>query len=370
LAACVWSESLNVSLHIASLLKAGVVWVNCTNLFDAACGFGGYRESGFGREGGREGLLEYLEPTWFKEAPPLQAKPLAIGQPPEQLASTSDPAIDRTVKLYIGGKQARPDSGYSFEVRGADGRLLGEAPLGNRKDIRNAVEAARKASGWGKATAHNRAQVLFYIAENLSQRREEIARRLSGVVGMKQAEAEVSLGIERIFSYAAWADKFDGAVHNPPFRNVALAMKEPIGTMGIICPANAPLLGFLSLVMPAISMGNTVIAIPSEKYPLITSDLYQIFETSDLPDGVVNIVTGRAPELLKTLAEHDDVDAIWCFTDEAGAAAAKSLSVGNLKQVFTNEGRVIDWLRTEQAEGRWYLDHAVQVKNIWVPYGE
>jgi aldehyde dehydrogenase (NAD+) len=370
LAACVWSESLNVSLHIASQLKAGVVWVNCTNLFDAACGFGGYRESGFGREGGREGLLEYLEPAWFKEAPPLQAKPLAIDQQADQLASTSDPAIDRTVKLYIGGKQARPDSGYSFEVRGADGRLLGEAPLGNRKDIRNAVEAARKASGWGKATAHNRAQVLYYIAENLSQRREEIALRLSGVVGKKQAEAEVSLGIERIFSYAAWADKFDGAVHNPPFRNVALAMKEPIGTMGIICPADAPLLGFLSLVMPAISMGDTVIAIPSEKYPLITSDLYQIFETSDLPDGVVNMVTGRAHELLKTLAEHDDVDAIWCFTDEAGAAAAKSLSVGNLKQVFTNEGRVIDWFRTEQAEGRWYLDHAVQVKNIWVPYGE
>jgi aldehyde dehydrogenase (NAD+) len=370
LAACVWSESLNVSLHIASQLKAGVVWVNCTNLFDAACGFGGYRESGFGREGGREGLLEYLEPVWFKEAPPLQAKPPAIDQQADQLASTSDPAIDRTVKLYIGGKQVRPDSGYSFEVRGADGRLLGEAPLGNRKDIRNAVEAARKASGWGKATAHNRAQVLYYLAENLSQRREEIASRLSGVVGMKQAEAEVSLGIERIFSYAAWADKFDGAVHNPPFRNVALAMKEPIGTAGIICPADAPLLGFLSLVMPAISMGNTVITVPSEKYPLITGDLYQIFETSDLPDGVVNMVTGRASELLKTLAEHDDVDAIWCFTDEAGAAAAKSLSVGNLKQVFTNEGRAIDWFRTEQAEGRWYLDHAVQVKNIWVPYGE
>jgi aldehyde dehydrogenase (NAD+) len=370
LAACVWSESLNVSLHIASQLKAGVVWVNCANLFDAACGFGGYRESGFGREGGREGLLEYLEPVWFKEAPTLQATPLALDQPPEQLASHSDPAIDCTVKLYIGGKQARPDSGYSFEVRGADGRLLGEAPLGNRKDIRNAVEAARKASGWGKTTAHNRAQVLYYIAENLSQRREEIARRLSGVVGMRQAEAEVGLGIERIFFYAAWADKFDGAVHNPPFRNVALAMKEPIGTVGIICPADAPLLGFLSLVMPSISMGNTVIAVPSEKYPLITGDLYQIFETSDLPDGVVNIVTGRAPELLKTLAEHDDVDAIWCFTDEAGAAAAKSLSVGNLKQVFTNEGRTIDWFRKEQAEGRWYLDHAVQVKNIWVPYGE
>jgi aldehyde dehydrogenase (NAD+) len=370
LAACVWSESINVSLHVAAQLKAGVVWVNCTNMFDAACGFGGYRESGFGREGGREGLLEYLEPVWFKEAPPVRATPLAIEQPPEHPPGFGDPAIDRTVKLYIGGKQARPDSGYSIEVRAADGRLLGEAPLGNRKDIRNAVEAARKAESWGKATAHNRAQVLYYIAENLSQRREEVVGRLSAVVGKKQAESEVELGIQRVFSYAAWADKFDGAVHNPPFRNVALAMKEPIGTVGIVCPADTPLLGFLSLVMPAISTGNTVVAIPSEKYPLIAGDLYQVFETSDLPDGVVNIVTGRASELLKTLAEHDDVDAIWCFTDEAGAAAAKALSVGNLKQVFTNEGRAIDWFDTKQGEGRWFLDHAVQVKNIWVPYGE
>jgi len=370
LAACVWSESINVSLHVAAQLKAGVVWVNCTNLFDAACGFGGYRESGFGREGGREGLVEYLEPAWFKQAPPLRAKPLAIDQPPDQRVNFAAPPIDRTVKLYIGGKQARPDSGYSMAVHGADGRLLGEAPLGNRKDIRNAVEAARKAEGWSKVTAHNRAQVLYYIAENLSQRGEEIASRLSDVVGKKQAEAEISLGIERIFSYAAWADKYDGAVHNPPFRNVALAMKEPIGTVGVICPADAPLLGFLSLVMPAIATGNTVIAIPSEKYPLITADLYQVFETSDLPDGAVNIVTGRAAELMKTLAEHDDVDALWCFTDEASAAAVKALSVGNLKQVFTNEGRAINWFDVKQGEGRWFLDHSVQVKNIWVPYGE
>jgi aldehyde dehydrogenase (NAD+) len=377
LAACVWSESINVSLHIAAQLKAGVVWVNCTNLFDASCGFGGYRESGYGREGGREGLLEYLEPTWFKQAPPIRTIPLAIDQPPPEALNeehpdspASAPPIDRTVKLFIGGKQARPDSGYSMEVRAADGRLLGEAPLGNRKDIRNAVEAARKCASWGKATAHNRAQVLYYIAENLSQRSKEILGRLSDIVGKKQAEAEVSVAIERIFSYAAWADKYDGAIHNPPFRNVTLAMQEPIGTVGILCPAEAPLLGFLSTVMPAIAVGNTVIAVPSEIYPLITSDLYQIFETSDLPAGTVNIVTGRPSELLKTLAEHDDIDALWCFADEATCATAKFLSIGNLKQVFTNEGRSIDWFNTKQSEGRWFLQHAVQIKNIWVPYGE
>jgi aldehyde dehydrogenase (NAD+) len=378
LAACVWSESINVSLQIASQLKAGVVWVNCTNLFDASCGFGGYRESGYGREGGREGLLEYLEPTWFKHAPQLHERPLAIDQPPEQIPETAGdsstpalaPEIDRTVKLFIAGKQARPDSGYSFPVRAADGRLLGEAPLGNRKDIRNAVEAARKATAWPKATAYTRAQVLFYLAENLSQRREEIAARLSEVVGKDQANSEVSLGIERIFSYAAWADKFDGAIHNPPFRNVTLAMHEPIGTIGIRCPSEAPLLGFLSTVMPALAMGNTVIAIPSEIYPLIAGDLYSLFETSDLPAGAVNLVTGRPPELLKTLAEHDDVDAIWCFADAPTCATAKSLSIGNLKQTFTNEGRSINWFDPQQAEGRFFLQHATQIKNIWIPYGE
>jgi aldehyde dehydrogenase (NAD+) len=368
LAACVWSENINVALHVSAQLKAGVLWVNCTNLFDASCGFGGYRESGFGREGGKEGLLEYLQPTWFKNAPKWSAPTMSAAMAEESEAGT--PAIDRTVKLYVGGKQARPDSGYSMEVRSADGRLLGEASLGNRKDIRNAVEAARQAEGWAKVTAHNRAQVLYYCAENLSQRRDEVVRRLSAAVGAKQAAAELDLGIERIFSYAAWADKFDGAVHNPPFRNIAIAMNEPLGTMGIVCPGEAPLLGFLSLVLPAIAMGNTVIAVPSETYPLITSDLYQLFDTSDVPSGVVNIVTGFPSQLLKVLAEHDGVDAIWSFGDEANAAAAKAMSVGNLKQVWTNEGRAIDWFDAKLAEGRWFLEHATQVKNIWVPYGE
>jgi aldehyde dehydrogenase (NAD+) len=374
LAASVWSESINVALHVASQIKSGVVWVNSTNLFDAACGFGGYRESGFGREGGKEGMFEYLEPTWFKNASLARYTTLAIDQPsdePSDAPNFAAPPIDRTVKLYIGGKQARPDSGYSIEIHAADGRTLGEASLGNRKDIRNAVEAARKAGeSWGKTTAHNRAQVLFYIGENLSQRANEVASRLAQIVGKDQAQSEVTRGIERIFSYAAWTDKYDGAVHNPPFRNVSLAMHEPVGTIGILCPTEAPLLGFLSVVLPAIALGNTVVAIPSELYPLITADLYQVFETSDLPGGAVNIVTGRASELLKTLAEHDDVDAIWSFTDGTSATTAKSLSAGNLKQVFTNEGRTIDWFNNAEAEGRWYLHHATQTKNIWVPYGE
>jgi aldehyde dehydrogenase (NAD+) len=369
LASSIWSENINVALQVGAQLKAGVVWVNSTNMFDAACGFGGYRESGYGREGGREGLLEYLEPKWFKHAPRLVSSAPPSAAQKEQRDSSS-PTVDRTVKLYIGGKQARPDSGYSMEVRSPDGHLLGEAPLGSRKDIRNAVEAARKAESWAKATAHNRAQVLYYCAENLALRRDEIGGRLALAVGERQAAAEVDLGIQRIFSYAAWADKFDGAVHNPPFRNIAIAMNEAIGTAGVICPADAPLLGFLSLVMPLLAVGNAVVAVPSERYPLITGDLYQLFDTSDVPAGAVNLVTGYVSQLLKTLAEHDDVDALWCYGDETTVASAKAMSTGNLKQVWTNEGRQIDWFDPRVAEGRWFLEHASQVKNIWVPYGE
>jgi aldehyde dehydrogenase (NAD+) len=122
--------------------------------------------------------------------------------------------------------------------------------------------------------------------------------------------------------------------------------------------------------MPTLAVGNTVIAVPSEAYPLITSDLYQLFDTSDLPGGALNIVTGYRSQLLKTLAEHDDVDAVWCFGDDAVATTAKAMSVGNLKQVWTNEGRAIDWFNRKIAQGRWFLEHATQVKNIWVPYGE
>jgi aldehyde dehydrogenase (NAD+) len=366
LAASVWSESINVALQVASQIKAGVVWVNSTNLFDAACGFGGYRESGYGREGGREGLLEYLQPTWFQQLPALPP-PTEHPQTSTEIAS---PSIDRTVKLFIGGKQTRPDSGYSVEVRGTAGELLGESPLGNRKDIRNAVEAAHKAAAWTTTTAHNRAQILFYMAENLSQRGAQISRGLSAVVGEKQASEEVRLSIERLFTYAAWADKFDGAVHNPPLRNISIAMNEPLDTAGVICPANTPLLGFFSLVLPLISAGNRVVAVPSESYPLIAADLYQLFETSDLPSGAINLVTGRTIELLRVLAEHDNLDALWCYGTDEMCTIAKALSVGNLKQVWTNEGRAINFFDSTHVEGRWFLEHAYQVKNIWVPYGE
>jgi aldehyde dehydrogenase (NAD+) len=373
LAACVWSESINVALDVAAQVKAGVVWVNSTNLFDAACGFGGYRESGYGREGGKEGMFEYVVPAWTHHLQKAEVvAPVDVPHGGEAgNGATASVGIDRTVKQYIGGKQARPDSGYSFPIYNRDGKLVGEAPLGNRKDIRNAVEAAGPAgTKWAKTAAHSRAQILYYVAENLIQRRAEIVRKLADFVGEAQAEVEFDSSVDRAFTYAAWCDKFEGSVHNPPFRMVTLAMKEAIGTVGILAPDDAPLLGLLSLILPAIAMGNSVVAVPSERCATLIGELYQVFDTSDLPGGVVNLVAGRPMELGKTLSEHDDVDAIWSFRDDNAAAMVKLGSTGNLKQVWTNEGRAIDWFNPKHAEGLWYLQHATQIKNIWVPYGE
>jgi aldehyde dehydrogenase (NAD+) len=372
LAASVWTENVNLALDIAPRIKAGTVWVNSTNLFDAASGFGGYRESGFGREGGREGVWEYVrmrnaEGGMRKEAdvPPIPRSEIRIPH------SSPFPPIDRTAKLYIGGKQARPDSGYSLPVRGADGATIAEVGHGNRKDVRNAVEAAHKAAGWAKQTAHGRAQVLFYLAENLAARADEFAARIARMTGDAGAAGrEVEASIQRIYTYAAWADKWDGRVHATPMRNVTLAMHEPIGVVGVLCPAEAPLLGFLSTVLPAVALGNTVVAVPSERHPLAATDLYQVLDTSDVPGGVVNIVTGRRDELAETIAAHDDVDAVWYWGTAEGGAAVERLSAGNMKRTRVERDGARDWLDPRRGEGPEFLRLATQVKNIWVPYGE
>jgi aldehyde dehydrogenase (NAD+) len=384
LAASLWTENINLALDVAPQLQAGTVWINCTNVFDAASGFGGYRESGFGREGGREGLREYVKWASREDGGTAErrngGRELQSESAPSGLESPSPvppfrrsavPPIDRTPKLYIGGKQVRPDSGYSMPVLDTEGRRIGEVGHGNRKDIRNAVEAAHKASGWARTTAHNRAQVLYYIAENLATRSGEFGRRLAALLANSgSAEREVAMAIERTFTYAAWADKYDGLVHHTPFRNVTLAVPEPLGVVGVVCPDGWPLLGFVSTVLPLIAMGNTVIAIPSSGAPLAATDLYQVLDTSDLPGGVLNMVTGPRDELAPVLAAHDDVDGLWYFGSQEGSAEVERLAAGNMKRTWVDHGLAPDWTDPRQSEGEEFLERATQVKNIWIPYGE
>ncbi|WP_209425265.1 aldehyde dehydrogenase family protein [Pararhodobacter sp. SW119] len=348
LAASIWSESATVAMDLAAQVKAGVVWINGTNLFDANAPFGGMRESGFGREGGRAGMLAYLA------APaPSGKERKALAAPAPLPGDEGAGGIDRTRKLYVGGKQARPDGGYSFAAPG------GAAPLGNRKDIRNAVEAAAKAGGWTGLSGHARAQVLWFLAENLTAR----ARDFAALVG----EKEVAAAIDRALYWAGWTDKLEGRAADTVSGHLTLALNEPFGVMGVICPDEAPLLGFLSTVLPAIAFGNRVVAVPSQSAPNAALEMVQVLETSDVPAGVVNIVTGAQAELAAVLAAHDDAAALWVFADPATCAAAERAAAGNLKPVWA-EVRARDWAGAEGRAGA-FRANAVQVKTVWLPYG-
>ncbi|WP_112323066.1 aldehyde dehydrogenase family protein [Oceanibium sediminis] len=369
LSASVWSENVNQAMEAASRIKAGVVWINCTNVFDAAAGFGGYRESGFGREGGRAGMRAYLTGAGAVDADrgeddvpgDLDAAPGTPG---------TGSGIDRTAKLYIGGKQARPDSGYSYPVFGRKAVSVGLAGAGNRKDIRNAVEVAATQGAWSGMTGHARAQVLYYLAENLSARAAEFAERLKSCgASAARATREVDLSVERCFWYAAQADKFDGSVHQTLSRHMTVALNEPLGVMGAVCPTAHPLLGLVSLALPALATGNRVVVVPSQTAPLAATDLYQVFDTSDLPRGAISLVTGERDALAETLASHDGVDGLWYFGSRAGIARVEALSAGNLKQTWTEPGNARRW-DSEEGRGRVFLEKATQIKTIWLPYGE
>ena len=249
-------------------------------------------------------------------------------------------AVRKTYKLYIGGAFPRSESGRSFEVTGAGGGFLANAALASRKDARDAVVAARKAfPGWSGATAYNRGQVLYRVAEVLEGRRAQFADEVRLAVGgsHKSAFAEVDAAVDRWVWYAGWADKLaqvrGGA--NPvagPYFNFSLP--EPTGVVAVLAPQDSPLLGLVSVLAPAIVSGNTVVAVASEKYPLPAVTLAEVLATSDVPGGVVNLLTGRVAEIAPWLASHMDVNAI----DIAGApgALADDMAVAaadNLKRV-------------------------------------
>ena len=406
LGASVWTEKMSLALEVALSIKAGTVWVNGHNMFDAASGFGGFRESGFGRDGGKEGLYDYVVPKWYEKHKPEFPSPdpgiekfgaTATGRPtiptmthPSAVApgtpqpnssghgiDTSSPfmpSVNRTLKLYYGGKQKRPDATYVRPVLAAEtGALLGQVSEGNRKDIRNAVECAYKASGgWGKRAAHNRAQIMYFIAENLELRFSEFAERIANQTGrsIESAQDEVTASIHRLFYWAAYADKFGGTVQETTFYGATVKIHEPVGTIGIACPDNYPLLGFISLFAPAVVRGNTIVIVPSEKYPLCATDLYQVFETSDVPDGVVNIITGDKNHLTKYLVEHQNIEAMWYHGDAEGSRYVEYAAAGNMKRTWVNYGHERNWMAEDQGQGTEFLVQSVECKNIWMPMGE
>ncbi|MGR3540236.1 MAG: aldehyde dehydrogenase family protein [Hasllibacter sp.] len=355
LAASVWSENVNLALDVAPKLRSGIVWVNGTNMMDAAAPFGGVKESGFGREGGAEGLLAYTKDA--APRPKLATVEAAIGK-------GAASGFDRTHKMLIGGKQARPDGGQSRAVFGKKGEHLGTVSLANRKDVRNAVEAANAAKGWSTTSGHLRAQILWYLAENLSAQAGRFAERIDAMAGKGGAQ-EVEDAIAALTAAAAWADKFDGAARGVPIRGLALALREPVGTIGILAPDDAPLLGLVAPVAAALAMGNRVVAVASRAMPLAATDLIQVIETSDVPAGALNLLTGDHADLAPHLAGHMDLGACWCFSPGLDAVVERE-AARDLKRTVVTGGRGRDWA----GPMRWLLEAATEVKTVWVPYGE
>ena len=363
LAASIWSENINLALDIAPKVKAGVIWINSTNLFDAACGFGGYKESGFGREGGSEGIRAYSKL-------PL---PLSKSKRGKKLSKgSSSNSIDRTPKLYIGGKQKRPDSGYSFSSYDAHNNFICDVPNANRKDVRDTVEVASKAVN-KSSTNFNRAQILYYLAENLQDRKNTFSSLLSSLIGISQkdAEKEFDQSIERLFYYGAMADKFEGSIHNPPIRGLTLAVKEPIGVVANILNDDFPLLSLITTLGANFAAGNASNIVPGQNTSLLATELYQLLETSDVPAGYINILTTKQNSLNKILSEHENIDGIWFFSENNNERLKVIQSTtSNLKRTWCPQSKNLDWSSKEEDFLEEFLYQSTQVKNIWIPYGE
>jgi len=355
LAASVWSENINLALGTAPKLKAGIVWVNGTNFFDAAAGFGGTKESGFGREGGWEGLVAYTQSKKIhKEAETSSADATNINR---------SISINRTYKNLVGGKQSRPDGGYTKQIADPSNATTYDIPISNRKDLRNAVEAASNAIGWSSSSGHLRSQILYYFAENLSARADEFAALIDTFEprGMSGAD-EVQATLEAIFECAAWSDKFDGDVRNVPMRGLALSLNEPVGSIAAFAPESQALLGLVRIMAATIAVGNRVIVFPSEINPVIAGELIQVIETSDIPAGVVNILFADHRDVAKHTAMHMDVDAVWCAETAAISSMIEEHSATNLKRTWTQVN--------DATEIHEFLDHAVEKKTVWIPWGE
>ncbi len=363
LAASIWSENINLALYVAPKIKAGVIWINSTNLFDASCGFGGFKESGFGREGGSEGIRSYCKVD-LPKVDKIEKNNTKI--------KINLPDIDRTPKLFIGGKQKRPDSGYSFPLYGIDKSFICDIANANRKDVRDSVEIASK-SFTKQLTNYNRSQILFYLAENLQQREKTFVDLLIILKGISRASAlkEFSLSCERLFYYASMADKFEGRVHNPPIRGLTLAMKEPLGVIASILNNSSPLLSLITVMASIFSTGNCSIIVPGQKTSLIAMELYQVLDTSDIPLGFINILSTKHNELNSSLSQHENIEGIWYFdADNKQKSAIIRNTTSNLKRYWCPEEKQIDWQNTSENFLNEFLYQSTHIKNIWIPYGE
>lgn len=283
--------------------------------------------------------------------------------------------VRKTYKLYINGEFPRTESGRSYAVTGKGGELLANASRGSRKDLRNAVAAARKAfEGWGARTAYNRGQILYRIAEVCESRAAELTDELRRQ-GSTAADArrEVEAVIDRWVYYAGWSDKYPqlyGSV-NPvagPYYN--FTVPEPTGVVGVVAPEEPALLGLVSRIAPAMVGGNSIVALTSEKRPLAAVTMGEVFQTSDVPPGVVNLISGLKSEIVPWLAAHMDVNALDTTGVPAGAiAAVQKAAAENVKRVVHFDGDAIGWADHRRSQSPYAILEFQESKTVWHPIG-
>ena len=279
----------------------------------------------------------------------------------------------KTYKMYIGGQFPRTESGRFYKVHNSNGDLLANACLGSRKDVRNAVKTARGAfGGWSKRNAYNRGQILYRVAEMMESRRAEFMKELTQIgFSEKDAEADINASIDRWIYYAGWTDKYQqvfGSVNPVASAHFNFSILEPTGVVGIIAPEESPLLGLSSMIAATLAGGNTCVVLASEKYPLPSIVLAEVLNTSDVPGGVVNIITGKREELVEHLAGHMDVNAL-CYTDALPAKMVTKideLAAENIKRILKQ--RVDDWY-ADDSQNPYFITQFQETKTTWHPVG-
>jgi aldehyde dehydrogenase (NAD+) len=282
--------------------------------------------------------------------------------------------VTKTPKVYIGGAFVRSESGRVFPVKDAAGAFFANVPQCTRKDLRNAVEAAAKAGpGWARRTAYNRGQILYRLGEMLESRSAEMAEAIAlGAAGRRAALREVAAAVDRLIHYAGWADKYEqvlGSVNPVASPHFNFTVTEPMGIVGVIAPDPAPLLGLVSLIAPAITSGNTVVALASEAHPYPAVVFGEMLATSDLPGGVVNLLTGFRRELIPTFATHTHLRAIAAVADAAERKALRlgaADSVKRVRLVKAEDGT--DWFGDGES-GLYAIRDLIEFKTTWHPIG-
>ncbi|KAM6957463.1 aldehyde dehydrogenase family 16 member A1 [Aplochiton taeniatus] len=382
-AASIWTEDLTLALEAAKSLSVGSVWVNSHSVSDPSLPVSGHKDSGTSTDGGLEGLYQFLRPSSSSPLPrpsPVSVDYATFGMStaPAVIPDGSNPASARPFyQQYVAGKPCKAESGGSVCVRAPGGDVLAYCPEGGRKDVRNAVEAAIKTQpGWAKKSPSARAQSLYSLAKGLEAKRRDMVQSINMQTGisLEEADREVNLSVARLCDWAARCDKERGGAPPVPQSGSALSVPEALGVVGVVLPDTKPLLSLVTLLGATIAMGNAAIMVPSEKYPLPALEFIQVLQSSDLPGGVVSILTGSRDQLTQALANHSVIKAIWYWGSPEGCQYLQYSCLNPLKTLWLHRQT-----EGEEEEGgkEWTHPHpsileeiwrnAVQWKSIWIP---